>query len=360
MEFALTSDQTLLQQSLQKALETEAPLDSVKRWAAEKAFAPASLWKALSEFGVSGLLIAEEWGGAGLKLLDAALAAEMLGRHVAPAPYVANAVMAPVALQIAGSAEQKRTWLPKIASGAARASVAVSGAASGERAAGVTSHGGKLTGNTFFALDAAGADVFIVGDTAGEMHLVTKDAKGLEVIALTTIDQTRSVAELRFIETPSEPLNAGANALVRTIDAGRVVLAADTLGAASAMLEKAVAYAQQREQFGRVIGSFQAVKHMCAEMAAEIEPARALIWYAGYVFDETPAEASRMAAHAKAHMSEAGTFVARTATEVHGGIGITELLGLHYWFKRIGFNRQALGGPERLRAEAAKLEGWAA
>lgn len=360
MEFALSSDQTLLQQSLQKALETEAPLEAVKRWAAERDYAPAPLWRALSEFGVPGLLIEEEWGGAGLSLLDAALASEMLGRHVAPAPFVANAVMAPIALKIAASPEQKRTWLPKIARGAARACVAVSGAAAGERAGGVTHKAGALAGNCYFALDAAGADVFIVADAERALHLVPAGAPGMEVVPLTTIDLTRSLAELRFDQTPSEPLAAEAGALARVIDAGRVIVAADSLGAASAMLEKAVAYAQQREQFGRVIGSFQAVKHMCAEMAAEIEPARALIWYAAHAFDAIPEDAPRMAAHAKAHMSEAGTFVARTATEVHGGIGITELLGLHYWFKRIGVNRQLLGGPERLRAEAAQLEGWAA
>ncbi len=360
MEFALSSDQRLLQESLQRALEGASPLDAVKKAAPAKEFAPEALWRALTEFGAHGLLISEEWGGAGLTILDAALAAEMLGRHVAPAPFVAGAVMAPLALQIAGDGAQKQAWLPKLARGEAKACVAITGAASGERAAGVTDHGGKLTGNTYFALDSANADLFIVADTQGALHLIPKGAAGLEIIPLTTIDQTRAVAELRFMETKSAPLNSGANALQRIMDAGRVILAADSLGAATAMLEKAVAYAQTREQFGRVIGSFQAVKHLCAEMAAEIEPARALIWYAAYVQEAAPEEASRMACHSKAHMSEIGTFVARTATEVHGGIGITELLGLHYWFKRIGFNRQALGGPERLRAEAARLQGWAA
>ncbi len=133
------------------------------------------------------------------------------------------------------------------------------------------------------------------------------------------------------------------------------MLAADTLGAGQTMLDKAVAYAKERKQFGRVIGSFQAVKHLCAEMAAELEPARALVWYAAYAFDDAPDEAPLMAAHAKAHLSEIGRFVARTATEVHGGIGITDLLGLHYWFKRIGLNRQLLGGPERVREQAAQI-----
>ena len=139
------------------------------------------------------------------------------------------------------------------------------------------------------------------------------------------------------------------------IDAGRVMYAADTLGAAQEMLDRSVAYAAERKQFGRPIGSFQAVKHMCAEMAAALEPCRALVWYAGYALDALPAEASLTACHAKAHLSEVGTMVARTATEVHGGMGFTDLVGLHYWFKRIGFNRQMLGGPQRVREEAAKL-----
>jgi alkylation response protein AidB-like acyl-CoA dehydrogenase len=144
------------------------------------------------------------------------------------------------------------------------------------------------------------------------------------------------------------------------IDAGRVMLAADTLGAAQEMLDQAVAYAKGRVQFGRPIASFQAVKHMCAEMAAALEPCRSLVWYAGHALDHLPEEASLMACHAKAHLSEVGTFVARTSTEVHGGMGFTDLVGLHYWFKRIGFNRQVLGGPQAVRAEAAALQGLVA
>jgi alkylation response protein AidB-like acyl-CoA dehydrogenase len=159
-----------------------------------------------------------------------------------------------------------------------------------------------------------------------------------------------------FAETPAEPLSSNL-ALERLRDAAWVILAAETLGAAQAMLDKAVAYAKERRQFGRVIGSYQAVKHLCAEMAAELEPARALVWYAAYAFDHEPEEASLMAAHAKAHLSEIGRFIARTSTEVHGGIGMTDLLGLHYWFKRIGQNRQLLGGPEKVREIAARVQG---
>ena len=124
------------------------------------------------------------------------------------------------------------------------------------------------------------------------------------------------------------------------------------------MLEKSIAYAKERKQFNRVIGSFQAVKHMCSEMAAELEPCRSLIWYSAHALNALPEEARLMACHAKAHLSEVTQFVARTATEVHGGMGFTDLLGLHYWFKRIGFNRQLLGSPELVREEAARVQGW--
>ena len=113
----------------------------------------------------------------------------------------------------------------------------------------------------------------------------------------------------------------------------------------------------ERKQFDRLIGSFQAVKHMCAEMTADIEPCFAMVWHAGHNFDEQSNEALMMACHAKAHISEIGKNIAKKATEVHGGMGFTDLLGLHFWFKRIGMNRQLLGAPEVLRREAAHHQG---
>jgi alkylation response protein AidB-like acyl-CoA dehydrogenase len=173
------------------------------------------------------------------------------------------------------------------------------------------------------------------------------------------IDETRRLAELTFDNVAAEPLGNAPELLGRLRDAAWTLIAADSLGACQTMLDKAVAYAKERRQFGRVIGSYQAVKHLCAEMAADLEPARALVWYAAYAFDTAPAEAPLMAAHAKALTSEIGRFIARTSTEVHGGIGITDLLGLHFWFKRLGLNRQLLGGPERVREVAARLQGLA-
>ena len=296
-------------------------------------------------------------------MLDAALAAEALGRHVAPVPFVASSVMAPLAIVGAGSEAQKKKYLPKLAAGELIAGVAVSEQASGAREkAGIAAKGGKLSGKALFVLDFAGADIFIVADKFGGLHIVDAKAKGLEKTSLNTIDATRAIGELNFDNVDAEPLSSGnpAATLDRMIDAGRIMLAADALGAGGRMIEKAVDYAKERKQFGRVIGSFQAVKHLCAEMIAELEPCRSLIWYAAYAFDAFPDQSRRMAAHAKAHTSEVGTFVARTATEVHGGMGFTDLLGLHYWFKRIGFDRQALGGPESVRHDAAVAQGWIA
>jgi alkylation response protein AidB-like acyl-CoA dehydrogenase len=363
MEFALTEDQVLLQDSLRRTLERVCPLERVRRAAADReAFAP-DVWGSFAELGVAGLLIPAECGGSGLGLLDAALAAEALGGAVAPVPFVASAVMAPLALVGAGTPAQQAHWLPKLAAGEIVCGVAVSETAAGARdGAGVDASAGRLTGTALFVLDGAAADLFVVADRSGGLHLVETSFSGVERTQLTTIDATRSVCELSFDRTPAEPLMAGdaASTLARMIDAGRIVLAADILGAGQRMIDKAVTYAAERRQFGRMIGSFQAVKHLCAEMAAELEPCRSLVWYAGYAFDARPDQAGLMAAHAKAHLSEVGTFVARTATEVHGGMGFTDLAGLHYWFKRIGFDRQMLGGPERLREHAARLQGWAA
>jgi alkylation response protein AidB-like acyl-CoA dehydrogenase len=360
MEFGLTDDQKMMQESVNRTLERVSPLERVRKAAGKEGYAPDVL-KAVAELGVTGILIPEEFGGLGLKLLDAALAAEMLGKHVAPVPFVASSVMAPLALLGAGSEAQKKTYLPGLATGEKIAGVAVSEQSSGARdKAGITAKAGKLSGKALFVLDFAGADFYVVADRFGTLHIVDAGAKGLDRTALNTIDQTRAIGELNFDNVDAEPLAAGnpQATLDRMIDAGRIMLAADVLGAGGRMIEKAVDYAKERKQFGRVIGSFQAVKHMCAEMIAELEPCRALIWYAAYAFDEHPAESRRLAAHAKAHASEVGTFVARTATEVHGGMGFTDLLGLHYWFKRIGFDRQALGGPEKVRHDAAVAQGW--
>ena len=248
--------------------------------------------------------------------------------------------------------ERIASIIRQIGIGLAEASGARNGAA-------IVCRNGKLTGKALFVIDPA-ADVFLVTDAQRCLHLVDAGAGGLSTRPLTIVDTTRPVIELTLNGTPARQLSGSPEDLLCALDVARVMLAADTLGAAQNMLGQAVIYAGQREQFNRPIATFQAVKHMCAEMAAELEPCRAFVWYAAHALNTLPAESRLTACHLKAHLAEVGQFVARTATEVHGGMGFTDLVGLHYWFKRIGFNRQMLGTPERLREEAARLQGLVA
>ncbi len=361
MEFGLSEEQELIRDSFQGTLSRISELDTVRQTAEAGAAMDESIWQELCGLGMAGLLVPEEFGGADLGLLEATVVAEELGRRVTPVPFTGAAVMAPLAIRLGGDEDQQREWLPGMADGSVRLGVAVSEIAAGAREdAGVTAGNGVLSGRALFVLDGAGADGYVVADKTGGLHLVRSDSTGLESIDLKTIDRTRAITELRFENTPAEPLRQGSRVLQTVIDAGRVVLAADSLGAGEEMLRRAVDYAAERKQFGRVIASFQAVKHMCAEMAAELQPCRALVWHAAYSMDNEPAELSLAAAFAKSHVDEVGRFVARTATEVHGGMGFTDLMGLHYWFKRLGVNRAYLGSPERVRTEAARLQGFAA
>ena len=361
MEFALTEDQVMFQDSVAAFLADASPLDRVREVAAGDMALAAEMTGGLQALGAGQILVPEAYDGLGLGLLDAALVQEALGAAVAPAGYLAGA-MAAVGISSAGDETQKAEWLGALANGNMRIGVAVAEQVGAREGAGVKAGAGTVSGRSLFALETANATHVLVADTDGRLHLVAMDDPGVRRVSLRTVDRTRDFAELVFDDASARPLlgeNRNGAGAQQMIQAGRLLLAADSLGACQTMLDKAVAYALERKQFGRVIGSFQAVKHMCAEMAAQIEPARALVWHAAHAWDEGMEEADVMICLAKSHLAEVGTFVARTATEVHGGMGFTDLLGLHYWFKRINANRQLLGGPEQVREEAARRQGWA-
>jgi alkylation response protein AidB-like acyl-CoA dehydrogenase len=360
MDFSLSEDQVLLQDSVKAYLDEACSLDAVRESVAGDASVAGDIGRGLLDLGMGLILIPEKFGGLGLGLLDAALLQEMLGRSVAPVEHLAMA-MAIVGIAQAGTDSQQAQWLPAIAQGQAGFSVALTEHSSIREGAGVNAGGGCLNGKSLFVMGPDEASHLVVCDAQGGLHVVRTDARGLRRNDLMTIDKTRHFTECLFHDVEAESLTADStpgHAADLMIQSGRLLAAADTLGAAQEMLNRAVAYSLERKQFNRVIGSFQAVKHMCAEMAAQLEPARALIWHAAHAWDQDMDEAAVMICLAKSHLSEVGTFIARTSTEVHGGMGFTDLLGLHYWFKRIGVNRQLLGGPERVREEAARLQGW--
>ncbi len=360
MDFGLSEDQLLLEKTVRSFVSDQVPIERVREMRDKDCPNDRALWSALAELGVAGVLVPEAQGGSALALLDAALVSQALGHAVTPTPFLASAVMAPIALT-AVSGSDALAWLTGISTGDLVFGVAVTELFSVREAAGVSLKAGALHGKAMMAIDACAADFLLVTIDADTLCVVRGDAPGLAITRLATVDATRCTAEVVFEGVMPEAVFDGArDAIARMLEAGRIALAADALGACESMVEQAVAYALQRKQFDRVIGSFQSVKHMCAEMIAEVEPARSLLWYAAHSFDAMPHEAPLMACHVLAHTSEIAREIASVSTQVHGGIGWTDEQNLHFWFKRIGNARHLLGGPEYLRNRAAELQGFAA
>jgi alkylation response protein AidB-like acyl-CoA dehydrogenase len=359
MEFALSLEQRQFDDSLRDFLKDRLPMERLRALAEPGVGFDTDLWDGLSQLGLPGLLVPERFGGAGLGVLDAAVAAEALGAAATPLPFAGSLVMAPLAFIHSATEAQQDEYLPQIAAGEIRVAVAFTGLAGQTGSASARLENGRLSGRITGVLDAGAATHFLVYLPDGNAAVV--DAGAVATTLHRSIDRTRPVVDVSFNAAPAVRLDA-ANAPVavsqRVLDAGRVVLAADSLGAAQTMLDQAVAFAKERVQFGRVIGSFQGVKYMLVDCVTALEPCRAMVWYAAYAQDSLPDEARLTACHAKAHVADVARDVARLTTEAHGGMGFTDLLGLHYWFKRISFNRQILGGPERCREEAATLQGW--
>ena len=360
MYFGLSEEQKSLEENINRFLEDNASLDVIKAVANGESDKAKEVHQGIIDLGLSGLIVPEDYGGLELNMLFATVVAAALGSGTAPVPFAGSYVMAPMAINLGGDDTQKSNWLPKIAGGECVIGVGLSEYVGAREDAGIEFSDGKLSGRCLFLIDGKDADAYLLANKSGELFIVDSASSGISVTELTTVDKTRTSIELVLDQVDAEIL-AGSNdkkVIEKVLDAGRLMLAADTVGAAQVMLDKSVAYSLERKQFGRLIGSFQAVKHMCAEMAAELEPCHSMIWHAAHCQDNVPEEARLMACQTKAHISEVGKQVSKTATEVHGGMGFTDELGLHYWFKRIGLNRQLLGSPELIREEAGKLQGF--
>jgi alkylation response protein AidB-like acyl-CoA dehydrogenase len=325
--------------------------------------------------GWTGLLVPERFGGLGLGLLDAAVLLTELGAAAAPGPFAFSAVIATSTLLQAASARQRRAWLPRLAAGEVTATLAWLEESDRLDPAGIQAtarrrgRGYRLSGRKLFVPFARDADVSIVAvrttDASARegitLLLVPHDRPGLRFRRLSGVDGTRALFEVELEEVEAEPgdvlgtVGAGWPILEAALDVAAVALAADSLGGADRVLDMAVEYAKTREQFGRPIGSFQAIQHLCAEMAAEIEPARSLLWYAAHVGQRRSRASSRAASMAKAHLGEVYARAARRAVEIHGGIGFTWEHDLHFWFKRAKWNELAFGDPAFHRERAARL-----
>ena len=348
MDFGLSEDQILFQNALEGFLNEHVPVTRVRDIMEREDTADAALVASLAEQGVCGILVPADYGGTGLGLLDAVVAAEQLGAAATPYSFHSAAVMAPLLLEAAG----KTDLLGKIADGSLLVSV-VDGAPA--------TSGGKLSGSAMFAPDALAADLFVLFCGEGESRqavLLDAQSAGIRREALMVVDETRRVGELVLDSVsvgPEAVLDVSAKTIDRILDAGRIVLAADAVGGAQRSLDESVKYSLDRKQFERVIGSFQAVKHMCAETYAELEPVRSLMWYAAFAWDEERDDAALVASLLKAEACEMATRAATTCVQVFGGMGFTYECDMHIWFKRAGYDRQVLGGPAELRERAAQL-----
>lgn len=362
MDFGLSTDQVMLQNTLRRFLAEQCPTTRVRAIMESTSGHDPDLWEGLAALGVLGLTVSPSYGGAGLELLDLALAAEELGYACTPGPFLGTSLFT-LALSDAGSEEQRTRWLPPIVRGEAVASVAIGEADAEWDPARFTTRfqDGKLSGEKTFVPYAGIARSFVVvaQDAAGPgLFLVDRDQQGIEIRDLQVVDATRRVQHVRFHDVAAEPLPGARSSVRRMLDAGCVLIAADALGGARRCLEMSVAYAKTREQFGQVIGAFQAVKHQLANMACELEPAVSFLWYAAHAFDHIPHEAERHAAMVKALLADLFDRFARDSIELHGGIGFTWEFDLHLWFRRAVFDRAFLGDAIYHRNRAAALAGW--
>ena len=356
MRFHLSSEQVAIQDAIRGTLADAFPAERRHALADSDADFDADSWKALMELGLGGLAIPEEDGGSGLGLLDAALAVEVLGQGAAPGP-VAWHILTCLALARSVNLGARSSLLGKLVSGEAVATMAFGGdwLPSGWDAA---LENGKVTGSVPFVPSARSATLFLVGLSGGGLA-VAEAGPGVEVTPVSSTDRTRRLGAVHFDGAPATVIFApGDPEVARIFDAGLVLVAADALGGAQYCVDLSVDYAKTREQFGQPIGQFQALKHQLATMALEVEPARAMLWYAAYAQDARLADASRVAALTKAHICDRYVSLTRAAIAAHGGIGYTWEYGLNYWFRRSVFDRAVLGSPAVHRERAAALAGW--
>lgn len=356
MRFHPDSDQTAIQDAVFGAVQDALPRDKLMAYLDADADLEPDSWRALMELGLAGMMLSEEAGGSGLGLFEAALCAEALGRSAAPGPMMGQ-MLAAYALSQTANTAAREAFLQNVACGSVVAGLAFGGNGLAE-SWDVLHEAGRATGQVRFVASASSAGLFLVGLKGGGLALV-EAGEGVAVAPVRSTDRTRKCASVTFRDAPVQILFEGGDfAVQRVIDAALVLIAADALGGAQHCVDLSVAYAQERQQFGQPIAKFQALKHQLANMAMNVEPARALLWYAAYAWDRDLPDASRAAAMAKAHICDRFAEVARDAIAAHGGIGYTWEYGLNIWFRRSVFDKAYLGSPSVHRSRAAGMASW--
>ncbi|OSC42252.1 acyl-CoA dehydrogenase family protein [Mycobacterium decipiens] len=318
----------------------------------------SAIWRTLAaDLGVAGLLVPEALGGAGAGARETAVVMEEIGRAVAPVPFLSSAVLATVALLHAGDTET----LPALAQGVRTAALVVPlSTAPGEPVAGVSIGADGLTGWVGNVAGASEADILVVpvaGEDGTELHTVIRDAAGVEVSPLLALDMTRPLAQVRFSGARSARVGTGPahGAVAAALETGATLLASEQLGLAQWCFDTTLAYTKQRKQFGRAIGSYQAIKHRLADLWFEVSSATAAARYAADTRARGDADAAIAAAIAQAYCSGVAVHAAEECVQLHGGIGMTWEYPAHLYLKRAKSDQLALGTAYRHRARLAAL-----
>ena len=372
MEFAFSDEQRMLRDTVRRFLDERVPMQRVRTTMETDAGFDLGLWEAIAAQGWQAMAIPEEYGGAGFTVLEQAILMEEMGRSLLPVPFLSSIVLGADLVLRAGSEDQKRSILPAVAAGELRLAVAHledSGRwdrAGIEMVAEPDGDGFLLSGTKTFVLDGHTADTLVVVvllDGGTGLLLVDGTSPGVERRRVETMDMTRPQAEIRFdrVRVPQSAVlgdpSSGWEALAATSTRAVVLLAFEQVGGAQRCLDMAVDYAKLRVQFGRPIGSFQAIKHLCADMLVKVESARSAAHHAGGAALEGGDELEVAAPLAKSYCSEAFLFCAAENIQVHGGIGFTWEHDAHLYLKRAKTDELLFGTPSYHRGLLAHRMG---
>ena len=354
MNFDFSDDQKQLRDQARKFLSEKCPPKAVRAVLDGKAPYDTELWKGLAEMGFLGVAIPEEFGGAGAGHLELCVIAEEMGRALAPVPFSSTVYLAAEALLLAGSDAQKKKWLPKIASGEAIGTLALFEGAGNPspKAIKLAADGGTLNGVKKPVPDGTQADFAVVAARTGSsgresdisLFLIDMKGGGIEVKELTNVDPTRGQAEVTFKNCKAEPLGKtgeGWSILTQVLDRAAVLTGFEQVGGADRALEMGRDYALDRIAFGRPIGSFQAVKHMLADMYVSATLARSNCYYGAWALSTNAGELPEAAAAARISATQAFQHCAKNNIQVHGGMGFTWEFDCHMYYRRA--NAVALG-----------------
>ena len=354
MNFDFSDDQKQLRDQARRFLAEKCTTKHVRQVLEGKDTYDRALWKGLAELGFLGVAIPEEFGGTGAGHLELAVLAEELGRAVAPVPVSSSIYLAAEALMIAGSDAQKRKYLPGIASGETIGTLALfEGKGNPSHAAiKTTFSGGTITGVKTPVADGELADIAIVAARAGNsgretdigLYVVDLKGKGVERRSLQSIDPTHNQAEIKFNGAPAELIGRvedGWSTLTQVLDRAAVLIAFEQLGGSDRAMEMGRDYALDRMAFGRPIGSFQAVKHILADMYVNATLARSNAYYAAWALSTNSSELAEAAANARISATQAFQFCSKQNIQVHGGMGFTWEFDCHLYYRRS--NALALG-----------------